>query len=461
MAKYTIPARFNFPLHHPRPRFKNYVEEVLGYVSFGIVDIGDMPVKAFNRQLETYIRSYGSNVTATQKTIANWRTEIAALFGLYIEGSTNCRPSAQCEDLAENINLPRFFKGIMASFQYPAGFMKSHEVVKAVENGVRFHPGRWLAQYFLRPGMNYITKEELCHCVMNDLRVTRDAEPMSTTVARIEDNRRSGVEYDSRGDVVRTAGDVLDYMYLAAYLDKDAEGRYFPKAGSTTALNLLKNTTNFFDPYYQGSLDTPQAKALEYDWFVYVEDQYRNFVRALDRLHEQPTPSTTNQGNQVTSASNANEVPDPDDTTEIGRTGERLAFQHEVLRVTNDGRPDLVHLIKQIPTHLAAGYDIKSIESDTEEDRFIEVKTCRTRQRVRFNNFHLTPNEWRVADSHGSKYCVYRIAIDDDGVQLFVIRDPIQKFRDRVIRLSFRYSVQFNFSDQAGSFEELLCAPTR
>ena len=65
------------------------------------------------------------------------------------------------------------------------------EVVKAVENGVKFHPGRWLAEYFLRPGLPYITKEEFCHCVMNDLRVTRDQEPISRTIERIENNRKT------------------------------------------------------------------------------------------------------------------------------------------------------------------------------------------------------------------------------------------------------------------------------
>jgi hypothetical protein len=67
MDKYSIPSEFFFPLHHPRPRFKNYVEEVLGYVSFGIVDIGEMPTKTFNQSLDAYIKSYGSNVSSTDK----------------------------------------------------------------------------------------------------------------------------------------------------------------------------------------------------------------------------------------------------------------------------------------------------------------------------------------------------------------------------------------------------------
>ena len=462
MDKYSIPSELFFPLHHPRPRFKNYVEEVLGYVSFGIVDIGEMPTKTFNQSLDAYIKSYGSNVSSTDKTIQNWRTEIGALFGLYIEGTDSCRPSAQCEDLAINVNLPRFFKGIMSSFQYPAGFLKPQEVVKAVENGVKFHPGRWLAEYFLRPGLPYITKEEFCHCVMNDLRVTRDQEPISRTIERIENNRKIGVEYDSRGDVVRTAGDVLDYMFLAAFLDKDSQGRFSPRHGTVNAFNLLKNSHCFFDKYYDGVIDNAKASSLEYDWFLYVESQYNNFIKKIENPELEKVSTTgDNVDTQTQEQVEEQGLPDSDDTTEIGRRGEQLAFQHEVLRLKKDGRSDLVHLVKHMPTHLAVGYDIKSLESDTEEDRFIEVKTCLTRQRVRFNNFHLTPNEWRVAESHGEKYCVYRIAIDDEGMQLFVIRNPIQQFRDRAMRLSFRHSVQLNFTDKAGEFQELLCVPTK
>ena len=432
---------------------------MLGYMAFAIADIGKLPRDAFKQQLNAHIKKYGSNVNSQDKTINNWRTEIGAIFGLYVEDDVVARPTFQSEDLAINTNLPRFFCGVMAAFQYPAGFLKPNEDVLLVQNNVRFHPGRWLANYFLRPGFPMLSKEEFCHCVMNDLRVTRDHEDISITISRIEANRNLHLEYDSSGDVIRSAGDLLDYMFYADLLDKDANGRYVPKPGSTPVLNMLKNSSHFFDKYYQTKVITNQiATALEYDWFIYSEDIYKSFVGAMDAIQQSaqddksattPTPSSLPE---ISSAS---------DTTAIGKTGEMLALQHEILRVTKDGRSDLAHLIKAMPTHLAVGYDIKSIETDTEDDRLIEVKTCVTRKRVHFNNFHLSPNEWRVADAHGKRYYVYRIAIDDEGYQLFVIRDPVQKFRERLIRLSFSHPVQLNFEDQAGQFEELLCAPTK
>ena len=83
---YTTPNNYYFRLHHVRPRFKNQVENVLGYVAFGIAQIGRKKTLLFNSELNEHIRKYGSNVTSTQKTIDNWRTEIGALFGMYIEG---------------------------------------------------------------------------------------------------------------------------------------------------------------------------------------------------------------------------------------------------------------------------------------------------------------------------------------------------------------------------------------
>lgn len=458
MANYTIPEGYYLPLHHPRPRFKNEVENVLGYMAFAIADIGKLPRDAFKQQLNAQIKKYGSNVNSQEKTINNWRTEIGAIFGLYVEDDAYSRPTFQSEDLAINTNLPRFFCGVMAAFQYPAGFLKPDEDVLLVKNKVKFHPGRWLADFFLQKGVPVLTKEEFCHCVMNDLRVTRDGEPLQQTISRITTNRNVHVKYDSSGDVVRYAGDILDYMFYAGLLDKDAADRYFPKSGSAPILNMLKNSTYFFDKYYDGNVTNQVASSLEYDWFIYAENVYKDFVGKMDEAQRSAEVMPTSAHVKPASLP---EISSTSDTAAIGKVGEMLALQHEILRVTKDGRKDLAHLIKAMPTHLAVGYDIKSIETDTEDDRLIEVKTCVTRKRVHFNNFHLSPNEWRVADAHGKRYYVYRIAIDDQGYQLFVIRDPVQKFRERLIRLSFSHPVQLNFEDMAGQFEELLCAPTK
>ena len=56
------------------------------------------------------------------------------------------------------------------------------------------------------------------HCVFNDLRCTRDNEDVALTWARIRENRKNNVSYDQTGDVIRYAGDIVDYMEIANLL---------------------------------------------------------------------------------------------------------------------------------------------------------------------------------------------------------------------------------------------------
>lgn len=63
-----------------------------------------------------------------------------------------------------------------------------------------------------------MTKFEICHCVFNDLRCTRDNQDVSIVWNRIKENRKKGITYDQTGDVIRYAGDIIDYMEIANLL---------------------------------------------------------------------------------------------------------------------------------------------------------------------------------------------------------------------------------------------------
>jgi hypothetical protein len=130
-----------------------------------------------------------------------------------------------------------------------------------------------------------------------------------------------------------------------------------------------------------------------------------------------------------------------------------------VLRVKAAGRDDLIHLIKRIPTHLAVGYDIKSFEAPSDDMRVIEVKTSISKAKLSFNRIHLTTNEWRTAEDLGDKYYVYRLQIDDTGCTLFVIRNPVRKYKQDILQMIPRDGADIMFADNAGEYVELLCAP--
>ena len=81
---YAVPDEYFFRIHHVRPRFKNDVDSVFLYVAQECTRLSDLPVRDYAELLNRAIRLYGGNSSLVDKTINNWRTEIAALFGFYI-----------------------------------------------------------------------------------------------------------------------------------------------------------------------------------------------------------------------------------------------------------------------------------------------------------------------------------------------------------------------------------------
>ena len=196
---YHTPKSNCFRLHQPRPRFKNDMEDVLGYVSFAVSEIDKEDPREFKKRLDDALRGFKGNALSTPKTIANWRTEISSLFGFFIEESDITYATDIARSLSSDLDFVRFFRQFVSFFQYPGGHLKSHEILKIVDAGISFHPCRWLAQFILyqeeiKDTPAKISDLEFCHCVLNDLRVTKGLESIQDTYKRINRNRRSTVE---------------------------------------------------------------------------------------------------------------------------------------------------------------------------------------------------------------------------------------------------------------------------
>ena len=76
------------------------------------------------------IRLYTGNATKKDKTIDNWRTEIAALFGFIEEDNVNkiAKAGTIAIKLSEEQDLIQFFKYFLFYFQYPGGHIKSNKL---------------------------------------------------------------------------------------------------------------------------------------------------------------------------------------------------------------------------------------------------------------------------------------------------------------------------------------------
>ena len=470
---YQIPDEYFFRLHHVRPRFQSNVEEVLLYVANSISDLNTLPEKEFNEQLNAVLRNFGKNQTAKQKTINNWRTEIAALFSFIQETETGkLFPSLMAKRLAENQYLDEFFNYFLYTFQYPAGHNKNHAVIEQIQKGIQFQPCKFILQIFqaaceLSDKPFSLTAEELTQCAYFDLRVTAEHSKTAHDVAKhIIENRENKIEYSheyeqlktkdgnypSAGDVYRYAGDILDYMVLANLLKtKGTQYYYYLNTDNPDLINRHLQNTAYFNQYdcfyHQEEISNAEIRALERQWFDYV-NQFDNIAEFSPSL---------NQAEQADIAVLVQEYYAKMQGKELlpakifGDYGETLILAHEYLRTK--GQSNRQHLINKIPTPLGVGYDLQSIEIEKHK-RYIEVKSTRSKKAINSNRFKLTPNEWDSAETLGDSYFIYYLVMNETGKNIFIIQNPAKKYRENLLKIDSHFMVEF--LPQASKWQPLL-----
>lgn len=470
--KYKIPDKYFFRLHHVRPRFKNDVEEVLLYVATSISEMETLPEKEFNADLNKVLFGFKKNSTSTQKTIDNWRTEISALFGFIQEKDGYLQPSKTAIRLADNQYLDEFFNYFLYSFQYPGGHIKSHNVIKQIEAGVKFKPCNFILQ-LLSEGEKLtgkpfsMTAEELTQCAYFDLRVTRDGKHPKEVAKLILKNRNEKIEYDhhyeqlknektgefpSNGDVCRYAGDILDYMVLANLLQHKGTGYYYYlNDENKQAINYhLSNPKwfNRYDKFYKlKEITNPKIAEIEETWFSFV-NSFNNIEAFAPHLDKAEAESISNLIQEYYSRMTGDrKVP----TKIIGDYGESLILAHEYLR-TKD-KTNRQHLINKMPTPLGVGYDIQSVEIEKKK-RYIEVKTTKSRKAINNNRFKLTPNEWDTAETMGVNYFIYYLVVNDYEKNIFVIQDPVKQYEKGNLKIDKNLVVEF--SKTSGQWQKLM-----
>lgn len=483
MTEYQIPEQYYFRLHHVRPRFKGDIENVLIYVAEEIARVGEKPTYDFVEAVNAALFRYPGNAHRELKTINNWRTEISALFGFIEHTDTTDKPGLRALELAENQDLVECFKVFLYNFQYPGAHIKPKGVLEQIEQGIRFKPAQYilkLLRFANRDGGNSvgITKPEVCYCIFNDLRVTRDGEDVSQTWSRIEDNRKIRMKYDETGDVIRYAGDIIDYMEIANLLKTYDSHTYYLNTLEEDSIVKFCESEEWFGEYDKmianrsGSMEA--VKDCTRGWFSYVNRRMEDTDFSTDilayisnnsdelELLKENTQNVTTMG--LSDLVQRDEVLekriatyyDMLTTKDIGDIGENLVHGHECMRVKLGGREDLIHLVKRIPTQFAVGYDISSVELD-ERKRYIEVKTTISSKPLHFNRIHLTKNEWNTASSTHDRYYVYRLLLSKTERKLFLLQDPVGLYKNDQIEMVPSDGAEITFDPKkVGEFEELL-----
>ena len=468
--KYKIPDEFYFRIHHVRPRFKNDIENVLVFMATEISKMSATNKEIFAGELNKAIYHYPGNSIKELKTINNWRTEISALFGFLEFNGNITKPGRRAMELAKKEDLVEFFKYFLYNFQYPGAHLKVQEISKQIEAGIHFKPAQYILSVLKYAEestgkRHYITKAEACHCIFNDLRCTRDHESPEKVWKRISDNRDNKVEYDEAGDVIRYAGDILDYMEIANLLTVYGGKNYYINTLENEAILKFVNSTEWFNQYDEfikrRTATYEEIKARYDDWFAYVnrditETDFETDLLAFIANDPEEYQKLKKQTYAV--IDEALEDTEGLKTKDIGDMGESLVYSHECQRVKIGGHEDLIHLIKRIPTQFAVGYDIQSVELD-ERKRYIEVKTTISSKPLHFNKVHLTPNEWNTASTLKDRYYVYRLMISKTEKKLFLIQDPVGLYKKDLIEMVPKDGADITFSTnkfEIGKFEELL-----
>lgn len=441
---YEVPAKFYQRLHHPRPRFKKNIENVLGYMAFSIAELDGESEVIFKEKILSAIRDFPGNSGLENKTLQNWRTEISALFSMVNTKDGKNFATDLSKELANTTNLKEFFLKFISTFQYPGGFLKSNEIEKILSSGIHFHPLLWLAKFATSSSTSkenlYLTDVEFCHCVLNDLRVTRDHEDISLTISRILKNRSDKVAYDSQGDTKRYALDILDYCVLAGLMLKDYKGKYFFREDALDFLKYFKDHAPLFRCYVKEQ-SLQEIEAVKSLWIDFVNDSSNSLLKSFEEEISKE----------------ASGVPDglAFSTKQIGDEGEALTLAHEKIWLEKNGRPDLSKLVQFIPTQFAMGFDIYSRELDATM-RHIEVKTTVSQKDFTVNRVHLTPNEWAAAESHRSRYFIYRLQLSSKSCSLWIIQDPVGLYKQDRIKMVPRNGADIFFDESCYKQVELL-----
>ena len=483
---FEIPDNYWHRIHFVRPRFKSNIENVLLYVANECCRIGKNSCEEFNERFFNAIRMFPGNIDLTPKTINNWRTEISALFAFYIENKEQgfTEATKMAEFLNENQDLTQFLRLFLLSFQFPGGHLKPQDLKDVINHNIRFKPAKVIVQVLKagnvilsqsnREKEMSISAEEATYCIFNDIRVT-SGEVSAEAIARtIIANRKNKIRYynekdekvkslkgkrRSKGDITRYAGDILDYMEIANLLNKH-DGYYTLKGHEHASLEVFANDKTWFDGYdkfyAQESILTSDLSKIEPAWFEYVDNSmnplmFKTDLRSILSDQDEIDVIFDERIKDVVTSENKTHK-------EVGNLGEAIICGHEKMRLKINGYDDFVKFVQIVdsPTY-HPGFDIDSFEADgTEDHRYIEVKTTISKQRIQLYGFRMSPNEWRVANTIKDHYYVYRLMLSEKNKTLFILRNPVQLYKDDLINAELRDGMEITFSAENFEPQEIL-----
>jgi hypothetical protein len=108
----------------------------------------------------------------------------------------------------------------------------------------------------------------------------------------------------------------------------------------------------------------------------------------------------------------------------LGRVGEQHIYDHEITHLIESDRIDLAKRVEWTSEERGdgAGYDIRSFDPASGQERFIEVKTTRGGART---DFFLSRNERAFSDEEPERFRLYRLYDAAAEIKLFALKPPL------------------------------------
>lgn len=483
---YRIPDEDWFRIHFVRPRFKGNIENVLLYMANECCRIPKCSCSDYRKRYNDAIKMFPGNIDVKKKTLDNWRTEIPALFAFYTEDkqANVTETSNMATFLHEYQDLTQFLRIFLYSFQFPGGHMKAKEVKNIIEHDIKFKPARTIVQVLMAGNKNLdendaekemsLSAEEATYCIFNDLRVTTGKVSAEEIAKIILENRKKKIKYynpqdiqsysltgtaRTKGDMTRYAGDILDYMEIANLLVK-RNGYYYLRGNELAALKGFADDNTWFDGYdnmyAKKGLVTADISKIEPTWFDYVQ---RSMKPDLFKSDIKTILATTDEVDVVVETRIKDVVTSEERTTkDIGNLGEALIYGHEKMRLKINGYDEFARLVQVVDSPAYhPGFDIDSFEGNgTEDHRYIEVKTTVSKKKIQLYGFHMSTNEWRVANTIKEHYCVYRLMLSEEDRILYILRNPVALYKGDKIEAEPRNGMEITFSEDTFDKTELL-----
>jgi len=237
--------------------------------------------------------------------------------------------------------------------------------------------------------------------------------------------------------------------------------QYVLNFNSIQAINtFIENSPTFagYNRFYSCTDFTLEdISNVNYKWFYFVNKKIdekifkTDLIEFLQSLRETASTTVSSMIQDFIRGATEGDL----SSHEIGDYGENIIIVHEKNRLQNGGRADIMHKVRKIPDNLGVGYDILSAELD-EAQRFVEVKTTISKSRITIRQFHLTTNEWVSAEGLGEYYFVYRVMVNEEEIKLFIIQNPVRKYKIDQLKMVPRDGADVTFDYEAGEWQDLL-----